>query len=133
MATTGDTYTVQLKPSHLDWGDYRHTTTRSHIYGEGYIPLPRKYAEKYSIYNSNHHPSGLGYNLFYASSKDGFLKNVLLLAQGSSNAGDKYAKQFSVQGDLQQIGAWYSHQKATPKNHVKVTWTSPTDIFLELI
>lgn len=133
MAIARNNYTKQLKPSHLGWGNHRYTNTRNIIYGEGYIPLPKPYAKTFSIFNSNNSTTGLGYNLFRASSVDGFLNNVPLLAQGCSTAGDIYAKQFSVQGDLRMVGAWYASQNATTNNSVKVTWTSPTDILLEII
>ncbi|MBP1889102.1 hypothetical protein J2Z53_000681 [Clostridium moniliforme] len=133
MANTGDTYTVNLQQSHLGWGNYRHSNTRSIINGEGYIPLPIRFAREFNIFNSNNTTTGLGYNLFHASSADNFLNNVTLLAQGSSSSGDIYAKQFSVQGNLQLIGSWYEYQNATTDNSVRVTWTSPTDILLEII
>lgn len=133
MANRGDAFTVTLKEAHLDWGEHRNPTNREPISGEGYIPIPRKYAVSYSIYNSNHNPIGWGYNLFRANSADGFLRNVTLLAQGSSCAGDIYAKQFSVQGDLQMIGAWYRSQNAQPNNVVRVAWQSPDTIMLEII
>ena len=87
----------------------------------------------FGIFNSNHTQSGFGYNLFYASSVDGFLNNVPLLAQGSSTAGDVYAKQFSVRGNLQTIGNWYRNCNATTSNSVKVLWTGPNSILLEII
>lgn len=133
MAQAGNTYTVPLKPSHLDWGEYRNPTNRDIISGEGYIPIPKNYAVRYGIFNSNHVSTGLGYNLFHASSTDGFLNNVNLLAQGCSTAGDIYAKQFSVQGDLQIIGDWYMHRNATPNNSVRVTWVNHDTITLEII
>lgn len=133
MAIAGNTYTVQLGPSHLGWGNHRHTNTRNIIYGEGYIPLPIPTARSFNIYNSNNTNTGWGYNLFHASSIDGFLNNVPLLAQGSETAGDIYAKQFSVQGDLRMIGTWYARLNATPNNSIQVIWTSPTDILLQII
>ena len=133
MAQTGNTYTVPLRPSHLNWGEYRNPTNRNIIPGEGYIPIPRNYAMNYEIFNSNHRQIGLGYNLFYASSTDGFLDNVVLLAQGCSNAGDIYAKQFSVQGNLQMIGEWYRNCNATPNDSVKVTWENSKFILLEIV
>lgn len=133
MAIAGNTYTIQLGYSHLGWGNHRYTNSRDIIYGEGYIPLPKRYARTFNIYNSNNPTTGLSYNLFRASSTDGFLNNVTLLAQGCSTAGDIYAKQFSVQGDLSMIGAWYASQNATANNSVRVTWISPTDIILEII
>ena len=133
MANTGDSYVVQLKPSHLGWGNYRYTNTRDIIYGEGYIPIPKGCARGYSIYNSNYVHTGLGYNTFTASSCDRYLQNVVLLAQGCSTAGDIYAKQFSVLGNLQIIGDWYSNQNATTNNYVRVTWQSNTSILLEIL
>lgn len=133
MAIPGNNYTIQLKPPHLGWGNYRYTNTRDIIYGEGYIPLPKPCAREFKIYNSNYLSTGFGYNLFHASSSDGFLNNVTLLAQGSSTAGDIYAKQFSVEGNLKMIGAWYASQRATTDNSVRVTWISPTDILLKII
>lgn len=133
MALAGNTYTEQLHPSHLGWGNHRYTNTRDIIYGEGYIHIPKPYARAFDIFNSNYSTTGLGYNLFHASSIDGFLNDVPLLAQGCSTAGDIYAKQFSVQGNLKIIGAWYASQNATTNNSVRVTWTSPTDILLEII
>lgn len=133
MPTPGSTFTIRLKPSHLGWGNYRYTNSRDIIYGEGYIPIPKRYALAYSIFNSNHSPNGLGINLYHASSTDGFLNNVSLLAQGCKEAGDIYAKQFSVKGNLRIIGSWYANQHATTANSVKVTWTSPVDIILEIV
>ena len=31
MAQAGDSYSIQLKPSHLAWGDYRNPTNRDII------------------------------------------------------------------------------------------------------
>lgn len=133
MANAGDTYTVKLKETYLDWGEYRKTYSREAISGEGYIPIPKKYAQEFGVFNSNYMYVGLGYNVFIASSRDGFLNNVELLAQGCSSAGDQYAKQFSVKGNLQIIGQWYASQRATTDNYVRVTWVSSTEIILEII
>lgn len=133
MAHAGDCYIKQLKASHLGWGNHRYTNSRDIIYGEGYIPLPKIYARSFSIFNSNSSDTGLGYNLFHASSVDGFLENVTLLAQGCSTAGDVFAKQFSVYNNLKVIGAWYASLHATTNNSVKVIWTSQVDMLLEII
>lgn len=133
MAVAGNSYTKELKPSHLGWGDYRNTDSRPAIHGEAYIPIPKQYAVDYSIYNSNHSPEGLGYNIFLASSKDGFLKKVKLLAQGCSSAGDEYAKQFSVLGNLKALGDWFQSRNAHIGSIVSVTWISGTEIELDII
>lgn len=133
MAQAGDYFTVSLGDSQLEWGTFRNPTNRNAIEGEGYIAIPKKYAREYGIFNSNNQKTGLGYNLFYASTADGFLENVLLLAQGYSNAGDIYAKQFSVQGNLKAIGSWYEYMQADGGSSVKVLFTSPTNIMLEIV
>ena len=53
MAIVGDTYTVELKNAHLEWGIHRYKYTRNRIYGEGYIQIPRSHARRLAIYNSN--------------------------------------------------------------------------------
>lgn len=133
MAKAGDSFTVTLMETHLDWGEYRNPTNREPISGEGYIPIPKEMARKYDIFNSNNSHTGFGYNLFTANSSDGFLNNVVLLAQGSSKAGDVYAKQFSVQDNLKLIGQWYTYMGATVGDKVKVTFTSSTEVLLEII
>lgn len=133
MARAGDSFTVTLRESHLDWGEYRNPTNREPVSGEGYIPIPKEKAKCFGIYNSNNRPTGLGYNLFTSHSADGFLNNVMLLAQGASTAGDIYAKQFSVKDNLKKIGQWYSYMGAGVGDKVVVTFISPTEIELELI
>lgn len=133
MPKTGDTFIVHLGNSQLYWGDYRNPTNRAIVEGEGYIAIPRKYAKEYSIFNSNYERTGLGFNEFYATSADGFIDNVILLAQGCVKAGDPYAKNFAVRRSLKTIGAWFAHCRATPSNSVRVTFTSPTEVFLEMI
>ncbi len=133
MADANDSFVVELKEAHLNWGQYRNTDSREFIEGEAYIPIPKTYALQYSIFNSNHNQSGLGYNLFRASSEDGYLQNVMLLAQGSSSAGEEYAKQFSVQGNLQRIGDWYRNQNARPGDFVRVVWRNPEEVLLTII
>lgn len=133
MAQAGDVFIVSLGTAQLEWGTFRQPTNRNIISGEGYIAIPKNYARMYNIYNSNYQQTGLGYNLFYASTVDGFLENVLLLAQGCSSAGDIYAKQFSVQGDLKAIGSWYEHMGADNNSSVRVSFISPTRIMLEII
>ncbi|MDN5973024.1 hypothetical protein [Bifidobacterium crudilactis] len=133
MPQAGDTYEVALKQSHLNWGTYRNPTNRNPIKGEAYIPIPKDFADNHGVYNSNHTPTGYGYNQFHAKSKDGFLHDVTLLAQGSSSAGAVYAKQFSVQDNLKEIGDWYRHCKASVGDKVKVEWVSTTSVVLEII
>ena len=60
MANAGDYYEIELKPSHIEWGEYRHTNTRDIRDNEGYIPIPRNKAIEYRILNSNGTNNGQG-------------------------------------------------------------------------
>lgn len=129
MPNAGDTYTITLKKSHLGWGTYRFTDSRGIVFGEGYIPIPLKYARLYNVYNSNNSGTNPVYNCI---SSDGYFSQpIKVLAQGSHCSGDIYAKQFAVWGNLKAFGDWYSHVHAKIGDHVKVTWLSPTDIEIE--
>lgn len=134
MANRGDTYTIELKQTHLEWGTHRYTNSRDRIYGEGYIPIPSNYAEAYEIKNSNATDGRdiLGVNIFYCQSVDGHFQGILK-SQGSSYGGCIYAKNFSAQGDLQAIGDWFFKMNAQIGDLVRVTWLSPTDIEIELL
>lgn len=130
MPTAGDTFIITLKRPHLEWGTYRHTNSRGTIYGEGYLQIPIADARRIGIFNSNQHGTMTTFN---CNSVDGFLTNVRLKASGSSTAGAVYAKQFQGDGDLRLVGNWFSHVNAQIGDRVRVTWTSPTDIEIELL
>ena len=134
MANTGNTFTITLKQAHLNWGTHRYTNSRGVVYGEGYIPIPTLYAQRYNIVNSN--ATGgrdvLGQNIFNCISADGFFTGQLK-AQGNNAAGDIFAKQFSANNDLKALGTWFAHINAQVNDTIKVTWTSPTDIEIEKI
>lgn len=130
MPKYGDTYNVELKKAHLEWGTHRHTSTRGTIYGEGYLQIPIQHAKVFDIYNSNKVNANTIYN---CNSLDGFLKNVPLKASGSSYSGYPYAKQFQGSGDLKLIGDWYHYISAVVGDRIKVFFTSPTDMLIEKI
>ena len=132
MPRCGDYYEVEIKEAHLDWGEYRHTESRPRIYGEGYIKIPLKAAKELEIYNSNKEGDKLGRNIFNWTSSDG-LYSGKLKAQGSSHAGDMYAKQFAENGDLKKIGKWYEYCNANIGDSVKVEWVSEIEIRITYI
>lgn len=129
MPTAGNSYTITLEQAHLGWGTHRHTRTRDPISGEGYIPIPKQFAQEYEIYNSNLPGAHTLYNCISA---DGLFEGILL-AQGCSEAGNIYAKQFAGYSDLKALGRWFSAVGAAPGNQVEVRWTSPVDIIIRLI
>ena len=134
MANTGNSYTITLRKSHLEWGTHRYTGSRDQIYGEGYIPIPSQYAYSYNLLNNN----GTGYrdimgqNIFNCKSADGLFQGTLR-AQGCREAGDKYAKQFSGDGNLKALGTWFAQIGAVVGDRVRVSWVSPVDIVIEII
>lgn len=134
MARTGNSYVVTMEKAHLEWGSYRHTDSRGVVYGEGYILIPASYAREYELYNSNYTDGQdtLGKNIFNFRTADGFLSGVLK-SQGSRNAGNIYAKQFSVDDDLKALGDWYAHVNMQVGDKVEVRFTSPTDIVIRKI
>lgn len=130
MPKAGDCYEITLKEPHLNWGSYRHTSTRGVVYGEGYIQIPAQYAHSFDIYNSNM----LGHsNLYLCSSSDGFLNQVSVKASGSKRKGDPYAKQFQGAGDLRVFGDWFFHVNAQPGDAVKVSWLTSKHFIIEKI
>ena len=123
MPRAGDSYVIRLKQAHLDWGGYRYTNTRDRIPGEAYIPIPKKYAEKYDI--------EIG-SIYRASFADGF-SSFKARAAGNSVAGGVLAKQFQGDGDLKAFGRWYASRGAEVGDEVKVTFTGPGTVEFELI
>jgi len=130
MPQTGDFYKVTLKRAHLEWGNYRHTSTRGTVYGEGYLQIPKKIALRFNIFNSNQANANIIYN---CSSVDGLMNNVQIKASGSSSAGDPYAKQFQGNGNLQVFGSWYSQINAQVGDIILVRWVSPSSMTVEKI
>ncbi len=134
MAKAGDSYTIKLKKTHLEWGTHRYTNSRDRIYGEGYIPIPAWAARSYSLLNANgtNYNDIYGQNLFKCSSADGLFSGVLK-SQGASEAGSPYAKQFSGNGNLQALGYWFSQVGAQIGDQIRVTWLTFDEIEIELI
>ena len=134
MANTGDSFIVTIKRPHLEWGEYRYTNSRGVVYGEGYIKIPAKEARRLNLLNTNGTYGGdvWGENLFNCMSADGRFSCVLR-AQGCSNAGEPFAKQFAGDNNLKALGDWYYSMGAQVGDQVKVTWSSPTDIIIDLL
>ncbi len=131
MAKAGDSYTIRLRKSHLEWGTHRYTNSRNKIYGEGYIPIPARYARSYKLLNSNgtYGQDSFGKNLFNCTSADGLFSGCLR-SQGCNYEGNPYAKQFSGDGDLKALGEWFAAIDADVGDQIEVVFTSPTDIII---
>ena len=134
MAHAGDCYTVELRRTHFGWGRYRSTATRNPVAGEGYIPIPREYAQRFELLNSNGTGGAdvPGKNIFRYRTEDGFAHGTLK-AQGCESAGNEYAKQFSEEGNLKAIGSWFAHIGVEEGTQIKVLWETDEDVVLSKV
>ena len=132
MAKAGDTFTVELNRSQLEWGTFRFTGSRGLRYGEGYLKIPSHIAHTLQLFNGNHTNRNdvWGENIFNATSTDGLFSGTLR-SEGCSTAGDPYAKQFAGYKDLMSLGYWYSQINAQVGDSIQVTFTSPENIVLK--
>lgn len=133
MPITGDSFITTLQRPHLEWGSYRHTSSRGVIYGEGYLQIPINEARRIGIYNSHALGRPGVTNVYTCSSVDGFLRDIELKATGCIRAGYIYAKQFHGSGDLKLLGDWFNSVNAVENDMVEIRWLSPTHIEIEKI
>ena len=123
MPNTGDCYTIKLKKAHLNWGTYRRRMTRARIRGEGYVPIPKQYAEAFGIRRGKR---------FTAVFADGF-PSFTARAAGNSSKGSILPKQFQGDGDLKAFGRWFTHGGAREGDTVQATFTAPDTVQFRLI
>ncbi len=132
MPKAGDELIVTFNSqAPLAWGTFRNSSTRESRSGERYIPIPKNEAKRLKIYNSNY-GTGLGINIFNATSADGIFKGKLK-ASGSSKQGDIYAKQFQGYNDLCALEPWLTRNHAKIGDQIRFKWTSDTDIEMTFI
>lgn len=138
MPKSGDFYEIEIKKVHMNWGTERTTQSRESVAGEGYIPIPDEIAKQIGLFNSNalkdtepKITEKPGVNLFDCYDKDGFVGT--LKAQGSSHKGYIYPKQFSKFNDLKTIGTWFQKNNVSVGDKIRLTWTTPTKIFIEKV
>lgn len=133
MPKKGDSFTVEIKKSHIRWGTERKTNTRKKIKDEGYIKIPSKEAKSLGIYNKNRNGfDQLGVNVFDCESEDGAF-NGEIKATGGSKKGSIHAKQFSGNGNLKALGKWYKTCNAKVGDKVKVSWESDKKVVIKHI
>ena len=123
MARAGDRYEVELKEAHLDWGRYRYTNTRDKIPGEGYVQIPKHWAEAFDIRVGDK---------FNASFEDGF-PSFVARASGNTRKGDVWAKQFQGDRNLKAFGRWYESVGADVGDLVIVTFLAADEVHFELV
>ena len=101
MPKKGDKYTVIVKPSHIDWGEYRNPTNREPVIGESYVKIPADYARIYNIKRGD---------VFTAHFLNG-CPSMPIKASGNglNENGIQYAKQFEGigEGACKAFTLWY--------------------------
>lgn len=116
-------FSVTIKPSHMNWGEYRHTQSRTRRADEGYVQIPKEYAVRYGILRGN------TYRAVFA---DGF-PSFQARAAGNTEKGDPYAKQFQGDGDLRAFGRWYASVNAQLGDQVAITFIDENTVLFELV
>lgn len=127
MPVAGDRYIVQVKPSHIAWGEYRNPTNREIIEGESYVKIPSQYARTYNIRRGD---------TFVAYFNNGS-PSIQIKASGNGpyENGIQYAKQFEGIG----IGAckaftpWYRSCGINVGDWISVEFISEKEIVFDII
>lgn len=127
MPSAGDYYVVTVKPSHIDWGEYRNPTNREPIEGESYVKIPSEYARRYDIRRGD---------LFTAHFTNGSASmQIKASGNGPYENGIQYAKQFEGVG----VGAckaftpWYQSCGVMVGDQVSVKFISSNEIVFEIV
>ena len=130
MARTGKSYPVILKETYINWGEFRYTDSRAKRSLEGYLPIPAWFAKENDILNGNGVTCDtIGMNLFYVV--DEFENELgIVKTQGCSRAGEIYAKQFAISGDLTGLGKWFVDKNLNVGDEIIVKWITEDTIQL---
>ena len=127
MPTAGDKYVTEVKPSHMDWGQYRNPTNRDPIEGESYVKIPSKYAKMYDIKRGD---------IFIAYFANG-CPSIQIKASGNGpfENGIQYAKQFEGigAGACKAFTPWYNTSKVKVGDQILVEFISATEIIFKVI
>lgn len=127
MPSAGDSYVVQVKPSHIDWGEYRNPTNREPINGESYVKIPSEYARRYRIvrgtFYTAHFVNG-NPDMRIKASGNGPLENGVQLAKQFEGVGHGACKAFTP---------WYQSSGIGVGDWIKVEFLSPTDILFSKV
>lgn len=122
MPVAGDRYVVAVKPSHINWGEYRNPTNRNPVEGESYVKIPAQYARKYSIKRGD---------VFTAHFSNGY-PSIQIKASGNGpyEGGIQYAKQFEGigEGACKAFTPWYEACDIEVGDRVIVEFLSSNEV-----
>lgn len=122
MPAKGDSYIVKVKPSHIDWGEYRNPTNRSFIKGESYVKIPSRYAREYDIRRGD----------VFTAHFTNECPNMTIKASGNGpyENGIQYAKQFEGvgYGACKAFTPWYKTSDIVVGDRIGVEFISKDDV-----
>ena len=121
MPIIGNSYTVEVMPSHIDWGEFRNPTNRAPIEGESYVKIPADVARTFNIVRGNLYTA-------HFSSCDSM--KVKAAGNGPKEDGVQYAKQFEGVGDgaCKAFTPWYEAEGIEVGDTIKVEFMSATEV-----
>lgn len=120
MPNAGDSFRVNLKPVHLNWGTVSSDGQRNRHPDEAYIPIPISDAKRLNLLNN-----GL---CFSVSGQDFQVK-----ATGTQGDRGQYGKNLSSSGNLKLLGAYLKRGlHAHPGDIAIINWLSPTEISITI-
>jgi len=114
---------------YMGWGTRspkRRTESRPEIDDEAYISIPRADAQRLSIYMSNHPGVETDYEW---TSSDGAHRGILK-AQGNVCAGDVYAKQFAVSGNLKGLKNFIEDNGLSDDSIIQIDIVEPNKLVI---
>lgn len=122
MPQAGDRYIVEIKPSHVDWGEFRNPTNRDPIPGESYVKIPSEYARRYGIVR------GSEYTAHFTNGSPSI--RIKASGNGPCERGIQYAKQFEGigAGACKAFTPWYRSCGVEVGDCISVEFISPTEI-----
>lgn len=127
MPSAGDRYVVTVKPSHIDWGEYRNPTNREPIKGESYVKIPSRYARMYNIRRGD---------IFTARFTNGCpCMKIKASGNGPFENEIQYAKQFEGvgAGACKAFTPWYQSCNVSVGDRVSVEFISATEVEFDII
>ena len=120
-------YTVEVKPSHADWGQYRNPTNRKFIANESYVKIPADAAREFNVKRENQ------YNAYF---EDGSAP-IRIKASGNGPVfnGVQLAKQFEGvgRGACKAFTPWYKEHNIQPGDYISIEFINDEDIMFRKV
>lgn len=120
-------YSIRVKPSYIDWGEFRNPTNRVPIPDESYVHIPADKAREYGIERGD---------VFWASFTNGFPSmRIKAAGNGPYVNGTQYAKQFEGIGcgACKAFTPWYQSCNVEIGDCVEVKFEMPDRVTFSIV